>query len=221
MWYNKTMEKIRNFVNGKIYHLYNRGVAKQKIFGDSNDYQRLLDNFAYYLDIELKTRISMIKKEKLIKVLSANPKKPMISIISYCLMPNHFHLMVEQLKNGGTSQFMKDSLNSFARYFNTKYDRVGPIFQGRFKSVEIEDEDQLIHLSRYIHINPCIANLVEKPKYYQWSSFKLFIKNKTTRLCNPEMILEIIGSPKKYKEFVQDYAEYAKKLLEIDNLLLE
>jgi putative transposase len=215
------MEKIRNFINGKIYHLYNRGVAKQKIFRDANDYQRLLDNFAYYLDAELKTRISMVDRKKLIEILSNKPKKPMVSIISFCLMPNHFHLIVKQLKDGGISQFLKDALNSYSRYYNTKYERVGPIFQGRFKSVTVEDDDQLIHLSRYIHINPYIANLIEKPEFYEWSSCKLFIKNTKNRLSSPEIVLDIIGSPEQYKEFVQDYAEYAKRLLEIDNLLLE
>jgi putative transposase len=212
---------IRNFENEKFYHLYNRGVAKQKIFQDSNDYQRLLDNFAYYLDAGLKQKISMVSKKKLIEILSSAPKKPLVSVVCYCLMPNHLHLIVKQLQDSGISQFMKDALNSYSRYYNTKYERVGPIFQGRFKAVEIEDDDQLIHLSRYIHINSYVANVTDDLENYPWSSLKLFINNKKTRLCNPELILEIVGSTKEYQNFVDDYAGYAKKLLEIDNLLLD
>jgi putative transposase len=87
--------------------------------------------------------------------------------------------------------------------------------------VEIEDDDQLIHLSRYVHINPYMANITNHLDNYPWSSLKLFINNKKTRLCNPELILEIVGSTKEYQGFVHDYAGYAKKLLEIDSLLLE
>jgi len=215
------MSITRYFENGKIYHLYNRGVAKQNIFRDSNDYQRLLDNFGYYLEATIKTKISDVLKDKLKEILKQKPKKTLVSIISYCLMPNHFHLIVEQSREGGISRFMKDSLNSYSRYFNTRYERVGPIFQGRFKAIEVKDEDQLIHLSRYIHINPYMANITDDLENYPWSSLKPFIKNQKTRLSNPGLILEIIGSPKKYKNFVQDYAEYTKHLLEIENLLLE
>lgn len=215
------MWKSRNFENKKIYHLYNRGVAKQKIFQDPNDHQRLLDSFAYYLDRGIKQKISEINKTKLTKILSSDPKKPLVSIVGYCLMPNHLHFIVQQLRDGGISQFMQDSLNSYSRYYNTKHERVGPIFQSRFKSVEIEDDEQLIHLSRYVHINPYVANITDDLKNYPWSSLKLFIKNKKTRLCNPKIIIKIMGSIKEYKDFVCDYADYTKKLLQIDNLLLD
>ena len=215
------MSITRYFENKKIYHIYNRGVAKQNIFRDINDYQRLLDNFGYYLDGITKKKISEVPKKSLRKILKTKPKKPLVDNISFCLMPNHFHLMAKQLQEGGIPQFIRDALNSYSRYFNTKYERVGPIFQGRFKAVEVKDDDQLIHLSRYIHLNPFTAGIADAPENYIWSSFKLFIENQKTRISNPKLILEIIGSPKKYREFVQNYAEYTKHLLEIDNLLLE
>ncbi len=215
------MTIIRNFLNGNIYHLYNRGVAKQEIFRSQYDYQRLLDNFAYYLDSESKQRISMISKTKLREILANPPKKPLVSILSYCLMPNHFHLMAKQLQNGGISLFMKNSLNSYSRYFNTKNNRIGPIFQGRFKTVCVEDDEQLMHLSRYIHINPYIANLVSDPRNYRWSSLESYLGQNESRICHYAEILELFDSIGEYQDFIQDYTEYLKQQLLIENLALE
>lgn len=215
------MAIIRDFVKNNIYHLYNRGVAKQGIFRSQHDYQRLLDTFAYYLDSESKQKISMISKTKLRKILANPPKKPLVSILSYCLMPNHFHLITKQLQNKGISLFMRDSLNSYSRYFNTKYNRVGPIFQGRFKTVCVEDDEQLMHLSRYIHINPYVANLVNNPKNYSWSSLESYLSRNESRICHYTEVLELFDSVEEYQDFIQDYTEYLKQQLLIEHLTLE
>ena len=211
----------RNFINGNLYHLYNRGVAKQRIFNNHYDYQRLLNTFAYYLDMSVTTKISEVKKDKLAEILSKKPKKPRIEIFSFCLMPNHFHLIVKQILNFGITNFMRYSLDSYAKYFNVKYDRVGPILQGKFKSKEIKTDEQFMHLSRYIDLNPLTSNLVSNPEEYDWSSFALYLSETKTRLCQPKNILGYFTSINEYNYFVKDFRDYIKSNEEISDLTFE
>lgn len=215
------MQEVRNFVEGEIYHLYNRGVAKQKIFRIPHDYERLLERLAYYIDLSGKPSISRLNRKELGKILKEKPKNPLVSIINFCLMPNHFHFLIKQLAPGGISLFMKNALNSYARYFNTRHDRVGPIFQGRFKAVRVETSEQLMYLSRYIHLNSFMAKLVKNPAECDWSSYNLCFEKSKTRLCNPKIILEQFRTKNDYRSFVEDYAQYAIALEEISDLILE
>jgi putative transposase len=136
-------------------------------------------------------------------------------------MPNHFHLLVRQCRDRGISTFAQRALNSYTRYFNIKYDRVGPLFQGKLKKVLVDDDGQLLHLSRYIHLNPYVDQLINKPGKYVWSSYKFYLTNQKNRLCEPKLILEMIGSNLDYKKFVEDYADYAKSLALIKHSQLE
>ena len=215
------MEKPRNFVTGNYYHLYNRGVAKQNIFRSPKDYQALSNRFAYYLDPAIKPPISRLTRKQLTEKLATQVKSSLIKIIQYCLMPNHFHLLVQQSKNNGVILFIRDAIDSYTRYFNTKHERVGPIFQGRFKSVEVESDDQCIHLSRYIHLNPCAANIANKPEDYEWSSYQSFLQKNKSRLCNPKLILDCFKSANEYKKFIDDYRDYMISLELVNDLILE
>ena len=215
------MPRQISFENQKYYHIYNRGVAKQKIFSNQRDYKHLLTTFSFYLEQSPKTKLS-IADEKEIKTINITaPKKPLAEIIAYCLMPNHFHLLVKQLKNEGISIFMRRSLDSYTKYYNIKYNRVGPLFQGRFKTVAIENDEQLLHLSRYIHLNPFSSKLTDNASNYEWSSYQYYLENDTVRLCHPKFILDLINSSKDYAEFVNDYAEYIQSLEELNNLLID
>lgn len=210
-----------NFVNQNYYHLYNRGVAKQKIFSSDGDYEHFLKTFGFYLEKSPKTKLSHAD-EKEIKILNiTRPKKPLVMVLGYCLMPNHFHLLVKQLSDNGISIFMRRSLDSYTRYFNTRYERIGPLYQGRFKAICVENDEQLLHLSRYIHLNPFLGHLTQKPNDYPWSSYHFYLNNQTLRLCNPKFILDVAGSKKEYEEFVNDYASYLQAQEKLDKLLLE
>ncbi|MBU2595265.1 transposase [Patescibacteria group bacterium] len=211
----------RNFINGNLYHLYNRGVAKQRIFNNNYDYQRLLNTFAYYLDRAVTLKISEVNKDKLIEILSEKPKKPQVEILSFCLMPNHFHLIAKQILDFGITNFMRYSLDSYTKYFNIKYDRVGPIFQGKFKSKEIKTDEQFMHLSRYIHLNPLTSRLVSSPEDYDWSSFALYLSETKTRLSQPKNILAYFQSMKEYNYFIKDFQDYIRSNEEINELTLE
>lgn len=211
----------RTFANDHVYHLYNRGVAKQEIFRNSADFNRLLTTFSFYLESVPTTKLSTASKDVVAKLDNNPPKKALVLILGYCLMPNHFHLIAKQLVDGGIPTFMRHALDSYVRFYNTKYDRVGTIFQGKFKGVIVEDNEQLIHLSRYIHLNPFVARMGDKPEEYPWSSYNQYLKNQNRRLCSPKMILELFDDTQKYKNFVDDYSDYARSQEDIKDLLLD
>src|SRR5260221_2766247 len=127
----------------------------------------------------LKTLPPLIRNE----IIEDLEKKSAINvkILAYIVMPNHFHFLLQQISENGISIFVSKFTNSYTRYFNTKYDRVGPIFQGVFKAVHIETEEQLLHLSRYIHINAVVSEIITKQELFSfpWSSLPEYKKNKS------------------------------------------
>lgn len=200
------------FENQNVYHVYNRGVAKQPIFSDHLDYQHLLTTFGYYLEKNPLCRLSHLDEKQMNLVLKTVSKDPLIEILAYCLMPNHFHLLIKQIADHGVTDFMRLSLNSYTKYFNTRNKRVGPIFQGVFRALKVDSNEQLLHLGRYIYLNPYVSGISDSIEDYPWSSFHLTCQNKVTRICNPKTINTIIGSTNRFEEFVRDYASYARSI---------
>lgn len=136
-------------------------------------------------------------------------------------MPNHFHLLLRQLEEGGIQEFANKISNSYTKYFNTKYKRVGPLFQGAFKAVSVETDEQLTHLSRYIHLNPYVSNLTDQLTTFTHSSYPEFIGLSNKQLCTTEPILSFFKDKNSYKKFVTDHQDYALRLAEIKHLLLD
>ncbi len=136
-------------------------------------------------------------------------------------MPNHFHFLLKQLKEGGITEFLSKLCNSYTKYFNTKYKRVGPLLQGEFKAVLVESDEQLLHLSRYIHLNPLVSYIVKNLDLYEWSSYEEYINSKSKGVCVKENVLSFFKSPASYKQFVLDQAEYGEKLELIKHQLHE
>lgn len=202
-----------------LYHVYDRGIAKQDIFHSDKDYLRMIDSISYYLDKIIPMRLSKIDKNELKKILSIEPKKPLIEIYAYCLMPNHFHILIRQLEDNGITIFMKRLLNSYTRYYNVKNNRVGTIFQGRFKGILIDNDTQLLHLSRYIHLNPFVAGITKNISDYRWSSYNNYLMTEKTRICHSNYIINMAGTNTRYTEFVENYASYAQELNIIKHLL--
>lgn len=138
-------------------------------------------------------------------------------------MPNHFHCLVQQRTEGGISQFMQRFLNSYTRYFNTRHGRVGPLLAGQFRAVRVVTDEQLLHVSRYIHLNPYVAGLTPDPFTYRWSSIRSYgpaeESSNTVRL-ETGLIRSMI-SGKEYEQFIWDHAGYARDLDRIKHLLME
>lgn len=197
-------------VNGEYYHVYNRGSEKQNIFTQAWDYKRFQKTFYYYQFLGPKPSFSKFAKSDL-KSFKLTPDKKLVEIICYCLMPNHFHFLVKQLKNSGISTFLSQISNSYTKYFNTKYKRVGPLLQGAFKAVLIKSDEQLIHTSRYIHLNPIVSKLTSSLNSYPWSSYLEYI-NRQPFYSSPQEILNFFPSPKKYQEFAEAQIEYGTTL---------
>lgn len=142
----------------------------------------------------------------------------------YCLMPNHFHFLLRQEVDGGISKFLGLFQNSYTRYFNTKNDRVGQLFLDTFKNVLVEKEEQLLHLSRYIHLNPYSSKVVENLNdlyKYEWSSLGEYIGGSEDYICEKDMVLSSFKTKESYKKFVSDRAEFQRELKQIENLLIE
>lgn len=202
--------------NGEYYHIFNRGVAKMNVFTNSFDYRRFLKTIQYYQVEGPKPRFSIFSSS----TQSLNTNKKVISLITYCLMPNHFHLLVRQEKDGGISEFVSKLVNSYTKYFNTKYNRVGPLFQGQFKAVHIENNEQLLHVHRYIHLNPVVSYLQKHLEDYKWSSYSEYV-SQTTGMCMKEVILAQFSSTEEYTEFIQNQIDYGRSLEIIKHQLLD
>lgn len=145
------MRKI-NLTEGEFYHLYNRGVDKRTIFTSPAEYKRFLAYLFLLNDAEKKRVEYFLETNK--PIWEAKPHKPLVAIGAYCLMPNHFHLYVTQLVEGGISKFMQRLQTGYTMYFNRKHERTGALFQGTFKSQHIAGDVYAKYLFSYIHLNP-------------------------------------------------------------------
>jgi putative transposase len=199
---------IRTFHDDGYYHTFNRGVAKMDIFLDKQDYKV----FMYYLKVFLSPPELIDHDEPFYdyRRLSSYGK---VSLLSFCLMPNHFHLFVIQTAESGVSFFMKSLSNAYTKYFNDKYDRVGPIFQGRYKSMEVLTDSYYQHISRYIHQNP--IDLGVEPYGYDYSSYRYYVDESlgTPAWINTEKILGTFGSRQEYRRFMEQTRIKSKDIL--------
>lgn len=220
--------KKRSFSPDLCYHVYNCGVEKRKTFNKDQDYSRFLEVIAYYL---FKQNIPYSQFNKLSEegreYLKSNPPGSMtkrVAVFAYCLMPNHFHFLVKQLKTSGIRDFLSDITNSYTKYFNTKYERLGYLFQGNFKAKEITDESSLLQVSRYIHLNPVNSTKVNWKKEvesYPYSSYKDWIQpddGPIVKRKELETLLELRS--KEYRNFVNSKT-LSNSFTSIEDLILE
>lgn len=209
---------IRNFTENCYYHVFNRGVEKRNIFLDQQDYRI----FLYYLFLYCSPLDKILRKYPLLPPrLQSKNLHDEVNIISYCFMPNHFHLLLQQLPVDGISKLLRRLEIAYASYFNQKYQRVGALFQGRFKAALIETDELLIHISRYIHLNPLVVNIVDDLKDYQWSSYKEYISEYPESICTTESVLANFSTRGDYEKYVLDQVEYARSLEQSKHLLLD
>lgn len=191
---------------GCYYHLYNRGVEKRNIFLSHSDYLRFLEAIAFYQKTPTPMKLSDFRRGKA-KFKKTEAQTDLVRIFCYCLMPNHFHLSIQQLQEKGVTIFLKRLLDSYTRYFNTKYERVGTLFQGSSKAKLVENDEYLLQLSKYIHRNPFPLDKWGA-KTYPYSSYNYYLTRKPrSSFCEADFILSYFSksNPKLgYQEFVEE-----------------
>jgi REP element-mobilizing transposase RayT len=168
---------IREAISDAVFHVYNRGVARQEIFVDSHDYRRF--------------------KLQLAESLAAEPT---VSIWAYCLMPNHFHFLLHQEDGQGMANFMQRVGIAYAMYFNKRQNRVGPLYQGRYKAVRVVGPGHLMEESRYVHLNPQRAGLGWRQ--YQHSSIGVYLGERADPIADPLPVLELFDHPSDYQRYL-------------------
>jgi len=198
------------FVSNGYYHIFNRGVDKRKIFLRYGHYTRFLHSIRTLLDTGSATEQSLKNQGLALKYK--------IDILCYCLMPNHYHFLLRQIEENGITEFMHHLNTSYTMYFNKNNDRTGRLFEYTCKAKEIDSDEQLLHVSRYIHLNPRIGNIVKDLTLYPWSSYLEYIGEREETFCRKEIILSHFGiDSKKYEEFVNNQIAYATLLHQIQN----
>lgn len=191
-------------VKGCFYHIYNRGVEKRNIYLGKRDYLRFLETVNYYRKNPLPMKFSDFKRNA-IRLKNIDNQKELIKLYGFSLMPNHFHLLLQQLEDNGITIFMRKLADSYTKYFNTKYDRVGPLFQGSFKAKIIENDEYLLHVSKYIHRNSFPLKMWEA-KVYPYSSYNYYLSGESHPFCDTDFILGYFSktNPKmSYQSFVE------------------
>ena len=171
---------------GNYYHVYNRGCNRENIFVSDRNYHYLLRQAEKFLE-------------------DAD-----ISIIAYCLMPNHYHFLLRSDSNDSVAKFIQRLFNSYSQAFNRQQKRSGTLFAGRVKSILVDDESYLIELCRYIHLNPVVAGLVSRPEDWAYSNYLEWIGKRSSKLCDNEFIQEYFPKATDYQAFILSSISDAK-----------
>ena len=180
-------QRKTEFCPGEYYHLYNRGNNRQRISFARENYLYFLRQWRKYLI-------------------------PIVDVVAYCLMPTHYHMLV-LLKEDGLSRRMQLFSISYTKAINKRYDRVDALFQGVFQAKQVAKNEYLVHLSRYIHLNPVLAGLVRQAEEWEFSSYREYLGLRLGTLPSPGIVLSQFPSPSAYREFVESYAKEDRELI--------
>lgn len=202
--------RTTSFAPGEHYHLCIRGNNKQDIFRSDADRLRLVFLITHLQSPESIPQVSRAvaeykKNESLDAELVARiVESRYVSLEALAFMTNHVHLAVCETEERGIVRYMQRVLNAYAKYFNTKYETVGHLFQGPYRAVHIEDNDQLLYTSTYIHRNPReLPGVAGREHEYEWSSYQDYLgENRFGKLLDPSLVLDQFDSPQAYREFV-------------------
>lgn len=206
--------RLENFAENEHYHIFSRGSKKENIFIDKQDRARFIFlithfqspvkiyNVAWYTDAFIKKGSFSTKEERVKDIL----KKRSAKLIAFVLMPNHFHLLVQNLEDGILSVYMHRVLTAYSKYFNAKYNKKGHVFEAPFKAVHIKNNTQLLHLSAYIHKNPKgLKDWESTYDKYPYSSYQDYIGlNRWGNFLSTEIVLKQFKDQAKYRDFVTE-----------------
>ncbi|MBI2609615.1 transposase [Candidatus Giovannonibacteria bacterium] len=195
---------------GEYYHVFNRGVEKRNIFLDDKDRWRFLSLlFALQGDAVLNPfgRIVPLVEHRMFNnlIFGQIEKSRYIELVGFCLMANHFHLIVGSEKEGGISKYMQRLLNAYTKYFNTRYNRSGHLFGSKFQSAHIDTDKYLHYLTAYIHLNPGeLKRWKKKELQYPWSSYQDYVyESRWANFLNPSLILDQFETRSEYRDLLE------------------
>jgi putative transposase len=212
------MTRQFSFASDEFYHIYNRGTEKRNVFTSSAERDRFiallyLANQSGQVDLKLQGRT--------LEEIEGRDTAPLIDIVAYCLMPNHFHLLIREREEGGISKFMQKLQTGYTMYFNKRHERSGGLFQGKFKATHVADDVYLNYLISYIHLNPVklidpawkengIRNRKEAEDYletYRYSSYLDYLGKKRSEniVLAPEALPEYFANGADFKSFVTEW----------------
>ena len=217
-------------INGEIYHVIFRGIDGKVFFDDNKDYYRMIHDIFEFNDkkdtISTYRTINKIEKNN---TKEREPRDFLVKVHAFCLMPNHVHLILEQIKDDGISRYMHKLCGGYSRFFNFKYKRKGHLFQDRFKSVHVNSDEQFNFLFVYVHTNPIAiicpnwkekgiegkeSKIIDFIENYKWSSYRDYLKSDNfPSLTQREYFLDI-NTKEKWREFVNNWIEYKKEIFD-------
>jgi putative transposase len=232
-------------VSGEIYHVYNRGVDKRDIFIDDQDHFCFIHDLYEFNDqnpaIILNDYLNKNRKNKFLEVglpeIKRKPRETLVEILAFCLMDNHFHLLVRQKTEHGITEFMRKIGTGYTNYFNKKYIRDGVLFQGKFKAIHLKQDSHFMYLPIYIHLNPLdyefkewrkgkIHNFKKALKYlenYRWSSYLDYIGKKNfPSIIQKDFLLSRLGNEENQKTEILNWIKaFENNTLLNNSLVLE
>lgn len=224
---------LYNTIVDEVFHVLNRGVDKRSIFIYDTDYIRFIHNLSEFNNKErTNNNFHCFSKHN---DIASRYKKRLVDILAFCLMPNHYHLLLRPIEEGGITKFMQKINIGYAKYFNQKYDRKGTLFESRFKAITVEKQPHFNYLPFYIHLNPLdlkypewrkreLKNYNEAVSFlnsYKWSSHLDYLgQNNFSVVLQKDLLTDLLGSPEEYNK---DIIEWLKEisLSEVENFILE
>lgn len=192
-----TPYRKKEFYQGGYYHIYNRGASRGSIFFSEENYLHCLKLMKKYLE------------------------HYNISLIVYCLMPNHYHFILRQDSEKSISFFMRDIFNAYVQAVNIQQSRSGALFEGRFKHIHIDKNEYVLHLCRYIHLNPVNANLISSPADWKFSNYLDWIGKRNGQLTDIDFMKDNFNTCVNYRKFVMEYQEEEDYFEKIQKYVLE
>lgn len=214
-----------NFVEGEFYHIYNRGNSKQAIFKNPNDYFQFI-NLLYIANTSVNFNLFDLKRNNNFDVFSVKRKDNLVAISAYCLMPNHFHILLTPLVENGVSKFMQKLSTGYSMYFNRRYKRTGSLFEGKFKSEHAGEDQYLKYLFSYIHLNPIklfdkdwkkrgIQNkkrILQFLHTYKYSSYLDYLKidRKEKLILDPKHTVQYFPNKEIFQKEIFDWISYSR-----------
>jgi putative transposase len=185
--------RTTEFASGEYYHVYNRGCNREDIFREE-------DNYSY-----------------LERLIGESLKKCQVSMVAYCLMPNHFHFLMRQESEVAISEVIHEVFNRYVKAFNKRYGRTGTLFEERFKVRHVDNPDYLVHLCRYIHRNPVEAGIVEEVGSWKHSDYMEWASGQK----NSDLVSDLFSSPLEYARFVTEYHPTSEVETALEDYLMD